>query len=283
MKYRLYIFFFLISVVSFSQHKKAYTVFTSSGKKSNFKKIVKKSVVNDVVFFGELHNNPIAHWLQFELASALVKKSELILGAEMFEQHQKNHLNNYVSGKISHKDFRKTSKLWSNYETDYKPVVDFAKENKVPFIATNITRKYASMVHKGDFKALDTLPKNVKKQIAPLPIPFDAELSQYKNILTMMGVHGSLNLLKAQAIKDATMAHFIAENYKENAVFLHLNGSYHSDFKEGIIWYLNQYKPELNVLTISVVEQENIEKLEKENLNKADFVICVPNTMTKTY
>ena len=34
----------------------------------------------------------------------------------------------------------------------------------------------------------------------------------YKNILFMMGDHGSLDLVKAQAIKDATMAYFILRN-----------------------------------------------------------------------
>lgn len=283
MKYKLYILFLFVSVVSFSQHKKAYSVFTGTGKKSNFKKIVKKALENDVVFFGELHNNSIAHWLQFELTSILHQKSDLMLGAEMFERHQQEFLNAYLEAELNQKEFSEKTKLWSNYKTDYKPIVDFAKENKLPFVATNITRKYASLVHKGDFKALDSLSESLKKQIAPLPIPFNADLPQYKKMLTMMGDHGTLNLVKAQAIKDATMAYFIAENYKEDKLFLHLNGSFHSDYKEGIIWYLNQYKKGLSIVTISVVEQENIEALENEYKNKADFIICVPSTMTKTY
>jgi uncharacterized iron-regulated protein len=30
------------------------------------------------------------------------------------------------------------TQLWSNYQTDYRPLVDFAKENNLRFIATNI-------------------------------------------------------------------------------------------------------------------------------------------------
>jgi len=201
----------------------------------------------------------------------------------MFETHQQKALNDYLKGAITSKEFTKDSKLWSNYKTDYKPLVDFAKEKSLPFIATNITRKYASLVHKGGFKKLDSLTVSEKQLMAPLPIPFDSELPQYKNILTMMGEHGTPNLVKAQAIKDATMAHFIVENKKENSLFFHINGSYHSDFKEGIVWYLNKYNAELETITISVVEQDVIERLEEENKNKADFIICVPSTMTKTY
>ena len=99
----------------------------------------------------------------------------------------------------------------------------------------------------------------------------------------MIGDHGTPELVKAQALKDANMAHFIANNYKKGSVFLHLNGAYHSDFKEGILWYLNKINPQFNTLTISTVEQNSIGELEKENINKADFIICVPSTMTKTY
>ena len=66
--------------MGFSQHKKAYAVFTDSGKKSNFNKIIKKAVATDVVLFGELHNNPIAHWLELELVSTLQGKTKLVLG-----------------------------------------------------------------------------------------------------------------------------------------------------------------------------------------------------------
>ena len=112
---------------------------------------------------------------------------------------------------------------------------------------------------------------------------FDMKLPQYQKILKSMGDHGTPNLVMAQALKDATMAYFITQNCDEEALFMHVNGSYHSDYKEGILWYLNIYNPELTTMTISVVEQEDISELKAENLNKADFIICVPNSMTKKY
>jgi hypothetical protein len=98
-----------------------------------------------------------------------------------------------------------------------------------------------------------------------------------------MGDHGTPELVKAQAIKDATMAHFILMNYKEGTLFLHYNGAYHSDQYEGILWYLKKENDRLNYGTISTVSQDNVNKLLKENHNKADFIICVDNHMTKTY
>jgi hypothetical protein len=91
-----------------------------------------------------------------------------------------------------------------------------------------------------------------------------------------------LNLPKAQAIKDATMAYFILKHYLKGKLFLHYNGSYHSDNFEGIVWYIKQ-KKDLNILTITSVEQENTEVLNKIFLNKADYILCIPEDMTKTY
>ena len=54
----------------------------------------------DMVLFGELHNNPIAHWLQYELTADLHTKRQLILGAEMIEADNQDELDDYLSGKI---------------------------------------------------------------------------------------------------------------------------------------------------------------------------------------
>ncbi|MEZ4688171.1 MAG: ChaN family lipoprotein [Bacteroidia bacterium] len=103
----------------------------------------------------------------------------------------------------------------------------------------------------------------------------------------LMGGHGDELMLKqfiaAQAVKDATMAHFIMANRKKNQLFYHINGAYHSDDKEGIAWYLKQAEPEINIVNITVVKQENLDKLEDEYLGKADVIIVVPSTMTVSY
>jgi uncharacterized iron-regulated protein len=102
-------------------------------------------------------------------------------------------------------------------------------------------------------------------------------------MLEMMGGHGGVNLPKAQAIKDATMAHFILKNRQPNELIIHYNGAYHSDNYEGILWYLQRKEPNLKYVTITTVSQKDNSKLDKENLHKADFIICVDDDMTTTY
>ena len=101
-----------------------------------------------------------------------------------------------------------------------------------------------------------------------------------------MGGHGGgdpVNMARAQAIKDATMAHFLIRNIKGKDKIIHYNGSFHSQNKEGIVWYVSQADPSLSIKTIQVVEQDDVGSLHEKNKGLADFVICVPADMTKTY
>ena len=184
----------------------------------------------------------------------------------MFETDNQESLNAYMGGKISAAGLDSSARLWKNYKTDYAPLVEFAKAHQIDFAATNVPRRYATIVAKDGFEALDTLPAEQKKWIAPLPIAYDPELPGYRKMLDMMKSHGGgTNLPKAQALKDATMAWSISEHYKEGALFLHFNGSYHSENGEGIIWYLNKLRPGLKVGTVAVVTQASLTKLDAEN------------------
>jgi len=101
--------------------------------------------------------------------------------------------------------------------------------------------------------------------------------------IQVMAGHGSANMPKAQAIKDATMAHFILKYYQPGSLFIHYNGSFHSENYDGIVWYLKNKQPELKYITITIVSQKDISKLLAENKNKADYIICVDEDMTTTY
>ena len=276
-----------IALSAFKSDKPAYRFFTAQGKKIKYEKLLKQLETADVVFFGELHNNPISHWFELEITKDLYQKKDgkLILGAEMFERDNQLLIDEYFKGQISKKSFEEETRLWPNYKTDYKPLLEFAHKNKLKFIATNVPRRYASLVYKHGAEALDSLSPEAKKYLAPLPFPYDPELKCYKDMLDQMKLmgHGNPNFPKAQAIKDATMAASIAKYAGNGNLFIHYNGSYHSDNFQGILWYLNQYKPDLKIMTITSVEQASVDSLSKESLNKANFILAIPEDMTKTY
>ena len=283
MKKLTFSIFLFATIISVAQDKKAYQIFDKKGKKSSYEKVLKASEKTDVVLFGEIHDNSLVHWLQLEFTKDLAQRKPLVLGAEMLEADNQKQLDQYLKSEINQKQLDSSARLWKNYKTDYKPLVDFAKDKKINFIATNVPRRYASLVFKKDLVALDSLSTLEKSWIAPLPIEFDINLPGYKGMMSMQGGHAGEKMPKAQAIKDATMAYFINKNRKENSVFIHYNGTYHSDNFEGINWYLRKLDAGIKIVTIATVEQKDITKLEAEHYNKADFILVIDEDVTKTY
>lgn len=302
-----------LSLPSAIAQKPAYILFREDGKRVKYEKMVEAASGADIVLFGEYHTNPISHWLQLELTTDLYKArgEAVILGAEMFEADNQLILDEYLSGMITETKFEEEARLWDNYLTDYKPLVVIAKENELTFVATNIPRRYANMVFKKGVVYLDSLSEEAKTYMAPLPLVYDTSLNCYKQLMraesspiakaemvdsiapmteskmpmgskSTMDGHVNMNLVDAQAIKDATMAHFIMEYWEPGELFVHYNGAYHSDEFESMYWFLKRSNPDLKIVTISTVSQDDVELLEEESHGKADFIIAVPSNMTQT-
>ncbi|WP_245318922.1 ChaN family lipoprotein [Hymenobacter elongatus] len=270
--------------------KPAYRLFAAGGKATSYDKMLQQLAQADVVFFGEQHNDPIGHWLALHLTKDLLRlrQGQLVLGLEMFERDVQPLVDQYATGELAEKEFEEQSRPWPNYGTDYKPLVLLARQQKFRVVGTNVPRRYASQVAKGSLTALDALPAAEKAWLAPLPLTVDYELPGYQNMAKMFGsdashAAGVQNIIQAQALKDATMAHFLNQARPAGHLLLHINGSYHSDNHDGILAYLRQQNPQLKALTISTVMQEQLGKLDKEHEQKADFVLVVPTDMTRTY
>ncbi len=273
----------IIQPIEAQKNKPAYQLFNAKGKKVTYGKMLKTMQQQNIILFGEYHNNAIAHWMQLELTRDLGQNQALVLGAEMFEADNQIPLSQYLAGEIDAKGLDTLARLWPNYKTDYAPLVNLAKERSWPFIATNIPRRFASMVSHEGFAALDSLTEQEKSWVAPLPIAYDPELPGYVAMIEMMGGHGGETFPMAQASKDATMAHFILDGYQPDRPFIHYNGAYHSDNFEGILWYLQHERPDLNYGTITTVTQADLSKLAPENINRANFILVVDEDMTPTY
>lgn len=276
--------------VAFSQDLKTYQIYNKSGDTTSFNPMIKELAAYDVVLFGEYHDHPVIHWLELKTTEALyAKNTNLTLGAEMFETDNQLILDEYLQEKISERNYEEEMRLWDNYNTDYKPLVGFAKSHQLRFIATNAPRRYASAVASFGIDTLNTYSDQAKTYLAELPVKVDTLTPGYSEMLHMMGgAHGahskSLNFLEAQALKDATMAEQIAENLSTEGIFLHFNGDYHSKEYGGIYWYLNHLKPDLKIAVISVQQTLNEElSLEPGTADAGHFVIVVPQDFTRTH
>ena len=275
------------TLVSFAQNKPAYQLFDQKGKVAKYDKMVKDLAESDMVFFGEYHNNPISHWLQIEMAKSFydIKGDKLFFGAEMFENGNQLVLDEYLAGFYTEKKMMpEITQLWTNYKTDYKPLVEFAKENELRFIATNIPRRYAAMINEKGMDALEMLSPEALTMIDPVKTYFDSTV--YVTMADVMGEHippNMLNIQTAQAAKDATMAHFSLENFNEGDFLFHFEGAYHSNYNRGIVWWINKIQPGLTIKTIATLDQSEWDELtEEERATIANYTIVVVDNMTKT-
>ena len=276
--------------VSNAQDKVASQLYNNKGKKVKYKKMIKDLAESDMVFFGEYHTNPISHWMQLEMTMSFfeLKGDKLFFGAEMFESGNQLVMDEYLAGMYAEKKMLpEMTQMWGNYQTDYKPLVEFAKENNLRFIASNIPRRYASMINKKGIDALKGLSPEALALIGPdLEKYFDPTVKAYAEMADMMGGHvppNMLNIQTAQAAKDATMAHFSVKNFNEGDLYFHFNGSYHSNNTQGVIWWINKIQPGLTIKSITTVTDTEWEEMTKEEkVEIADYIIVVADNMTQT-
>lgn len=281
--YKLIFFLFFVVTLK-AQELKPFQLYRSDGKKVKYKKMVHSLKSEDVVLFGEYHNNTFIHWVQLQLFKDLSRLKNTDLALEMFERDQQSVINEYINETITEKQFDSLTRFWSNYKTDYHQLVDYAKSIDAKVIASNIPRKYANMVFKKGIESLSELSLDEKQWIVSIPFPFDIELKSYQEMLkASTHMQYKENFPKAQAIKDATMAESIVKYFEKGKLIYHINGSFHSNFYEGIVWYLNQYAPYMKVKTITMFEVDDIEKFSPEHKNSADFIFYIPVDMTKSY
>jgi uncharacterized iron-regulated protein len=285
MKSILFLLLFSFAAMTASAQPELYRIYDSRGKEISFRKMSKAIEQAEIVFFGELHNNSVAHWLELQVLKMMADNGpDLALGMEMFEADDQLVIDEYFQGIIQEKHFLKEAKLWDNYKTDYKPLVEFARSQNIPLIATNIPQRYANLVYRKGLAALNELDPAALRYMCPLPFPVDFSLPNYVGMMEMMGGHGSQNsqnFVLAQAIKDATMAHFILQHLKGR--ILHINGAYHSMDGEGIIWYLKQQRHALKILSIHTAEQSDLSKMDEDLRGKADIIIVVAEDVVKSY
>lgn len=242
----------------------------------------------DIIFFGEEHNDPAGHYIQLELLKNLyvANSKALTLSLEMFETDVQLVLDEYLSGHISQKSFIKDSRAWKNYD-DYKPLIEFAKTNKLQVIAANAPARYTNLVTRNGLQALDSLLAESKKWLPPLPIN-TAMGKYYENFKSAMAEHGigSMHIYQSQNLWDATMAYSIQRQLKklpESKIF-HINGRFHSDEGLGVFERVTKSNPQEKLISISCFSDSSYKNPEwKKFTHLADYVIIANPALKRTY
>ncbi|MEA2095260.1 MAG: ChaN family lipoprotein [Candidatus Cloacimonadota bacterium] len=268
---------------------------TKTNKEIELKEMTEKLGDYNVIFFGEFHGNEILHSLEFELLKMFHSNNKnLIISLEMFERDVQTVLDGYLNDKISEEEFLKNSRPWPNYETDYKPLIEFAKENELTVVAANIPRRYANMISKQGLNALDSLSVEEKKFVTKKHIVFEDE---YKEIFirTMKnnmahssrmpkGMMMNLDLIyAAQCIKDDTMAESILKYHRipPRRKVIHFNGDFHSRKHLGTAQKIQVLEPMLKVAVITPLMCEDKFTWKDEDLLEGEFLILLKEEVTE--
>ncbi|WP_257657747.1 ChaN family lipoprotein [Parapedobacter lycopersici] len=267
-----------------------YRVFdTQAEKEISLSELVGSLQHTDVLFFGEEHNDSVAHALQYDVLKAMDERYETVaLSMEMLVSDDQLVLNEYLGGLITERNFSKDAVLWNNY-ADYRPAVEYAKAHHLKVLAANAPSRYTNRVTREGLGSLDTLDEAAKMLLAPLPID-TLTGAYYEKFNGLMGEHGSgmanMKIYQSQSLWDATMAYRISQLAKRTPAvkILHLNGRFHSDEKLGTIAQLAKYAATLRVKNISCFPHEGFDKPQWETFRHlGDYVIITNPDVKRTF
>ena len=252
-------------------------------------KIVTDMANADVLFFGEEHNDSAGHYLENKIFSALhsVYGDKIVLSMEMFETDGQLVLNEYLAGTIDESRFSRDIRLWNNYK-DYRPMIEYAKQNKIPVIAANPPRRYVSLVTRRGMRSLDSLSKEAKKFLPPLPYDTLAGRYREKFMEIMKGSPGSTsqNIYYSQNLWDAGMGYSIykyLKNNKHKKVF-HCVGGFHTEEKLGTAAQLQMKNKKLKILNIASFSDASFSNPDWEKFSyRGDYIIMTNPDLKKTF
>jgi len=244
-----------------------------------------KSLANaDVVFLGELHDDAVAHAIQLEIFKRAIEqygaKRKVTLSMEMFERDVQTVLNEYLAGQISENHFLLSSRPWPAYKTDYRPLVERAKEKKLQVVAANAPRRYVNMVSRNGRDALNGLSPLAKSWLAPLPYA-EASDAYSKKFKALMGSSAEASMgidkiLSSQSLWDATMAYSVAESLKKNkgSLVVHLNGGFHTEMRLGTVEHFLKYRKNGKAIVVTMRYEDDFKKFDPaKHTDVGDFVI----------
>jgi uncharacterized iron-regulated protein len=296
----------------------AYRVYTGAGAPASLDDVVTAMAPHHVVFIGETHDDPTGHMLEAELLrlvyEAYGEQRPIALSLEFFQRDVQSILDEYLSGLIQEKSFRADSRPWPRYETDYRPLIEFAKQNILPVIAANAPRRYASRVTEHGRESLSDLSVGARDHLPPLPYGEASEAYRDQWVRTIMevteeeglkcglpipepeegeeaieprapvGSHAAMgNQLHSQVLWDASMAYWIARFLMEqpNALVLHMVGGFHVERGTGTPEHLESYRPGTSRMIISLRPVDDVETFEPAPEGEwGDFVIQTDKSHT---
>ncbi|KAL0482586.1 hypothetical protein AKO1_014295 [Acrasis kona] len=241
---------------------------------------------SSIVFVGEQHDHVLGHKMEFDLLKAFCQESansRIGLSLEMFERDTQSYVTGYMGLQTTERFFKDFSRPWPNYDTDYRPLVEYIKNStkNSQVIAANIPRRYASLVANGREHDLSTMPDVEKSYMAEeIFAPKDQYWELFRENFKEWPIEKVERYYRAQCIKDDTMAMSIAQFHKscqgEPCKVFSVTGSFHVNYHLGTFQRVKLRLPEQKLLLIVVLPWDETKEINRDEFLKlADVVVFV--------
>jgi uncharacterized iron-regulated protein len=212
---------------------------------------------NRVVFVGEIHDRYDHHLNQLAVLQALHQKNpNIAIGVEWFQQPFQGAVNDFLAGKIDETAFLRQSEYYERWGYDFRqlrPILAYAKANRLPVVALNAPVELTRKVSKGGLEALTATER------AQLPAVIHPPSAAYRQQLKkIFAVHSDdkqqfENFLLVQRIWEETMAQQAVrylEKHPQHQMVV-LAGVGHISNDAGIPADVARHMPQAKLLTLA--------------------------------
>lgn len=297
-------------------HAPAYVphrVYDSAGATfTDFETLVARASRSDITLVGEQHDDPSTHRLELALLEGLARRgASVTVSLEMIERDVQALLDAYLADRLAETEFLKGSRPWPRYQTDYRPLVEFARAKLWPIVAANVPRRLASEVGRRGLAALDAL-SGADRGLAASELQCLRD-SYYERFVREMSKHpapaGSGDsavpatgastdatldaaehtildrFYEGQCLKDETMAESVERARRQTRgatapVVVHFTGAFHIEYGHGMAARVRRRAPGATLLTVSFVPLERLAQGDPLDTvdparyrDRADFVV----------
>ena len=228
----------------------------------------------DVIFMGEWHDHTGNHVAEMALLRALYARTpDLALSMEMFERDVQSVVDDYLAGRIGEDNFRRRGRAWGNYAESYRPLVEYAKDHRLPVIAANVPASIVRCVGlEGPTYLARMAPDKRGQAAAELHLQDGPYKDKFMRFLEESGSHGpeadktpeqkkeeADRSFASQVARDDTMAESIFQSLQKNPArkVVHVTGAFHVEEALGTVERLKLRAPQLKIALVVPAEAEH--------------------------
>ncbi len=215
-------------------------IHVETGKALSFDQLIDRLESKDLIFIGEVHDNPEHHLIQVQMLQALMTRNgSHTVGMEFFQKPQQPFIDRYMKGASNESEFLEDvdwNKQWSFDYSFYRPVILAVKEKGAKILAINAPN---DIVRKVARSGLSSLEPNERAQLAKGIDLKNEKHRAYLREIFEYNAHSDLKdfeyFYEAQCVWEDTMAENIAESrQRTKEAMIVLTGNGHIVNKFGI-------------------------------------------------